>query len=454
VVIELDVLVIGAGTAGTYAVNAAKRGAQKVGIVEKGQVGGDCVFHACIPTKALVHAARTYKKMRTADFFGLPVLEKAADYKNVKAFKDRIVSGLTPGRDKKLTDAGIQLFRGIARFNSPHEVAVGDEVIRAEKIIITTGSMPAVPPIPGLKEAGYITNIEALELEHVPQKLAVIGGGPIGIEFAQIFSSFGSRVHIYEAGERILAVEDEEVSGAATELFAKQGITVSAAVKISEVKAGKSGKALVTQIPGGQPQTEEFDELLVATGRKPNIDSLNLAAAGVPTTRQGITVDAFMHTGVPHIWAAGDAAGPPLFTYLAWPQGETAGTNAVQNKPREFKPDVLPRATFCDPEIASVGMTEQQAREKGFKIKIGRFNYADLTRSIIADEKDGFIKIVVDGDSGRILGAHILGAEASSLIHELAAAMSAGMTAKAVGDTVHSYPTYSEGVQYACQAIK
>jgi len=382
--VNLDVLIIGAGTAGEYAAGTAKQSVDAVGMIEKGPVGGDCIFHACIPTKAMVYAARTYKKMRSADFYGLPKMDKAADYTQVKAFKDRIISGIGTGRDERWVKSGVRLFRGKARFLSPHEVAVADEVVKADKIIISTGSMPAVPPIPGLNETGYITNVEALELELVPARLAIIGGGPIGVEFAQIFAAFGSRVHIYEALDRILIGEDENVSHAVVGLFAKQGISVSTSVMVSEVQATGSGKLIVAKGADGQEKSAAYDEILVATGRKPAIDDLNLPAAGVEVTKRGISVDAALRTSVPHIWAAGDVTGTFLFTFVAGEQGKTAVTNAVGNKRIELNYDVLPRATFCAPEVASVGLTEKQALEKGHRVKVGKYDYANLTRAIVS----------------------------------------------------------------------
>ncbi len=451
--VNLDVLIIGAGTAGEYAAGTAKQSVDSVGLIEKGPVGGDCIFHACIPTKALVHAARTYKKMRSADFYGLPTLDKTANYKDVKAFKDRIITGIGTGRGERWVKSGIKLFKGNARFVSSHEVTVADEVIKADKIIITTGSVPAVPPIPGLKETGPITNVEALELESVPKRLAIIGGGPIGVEFAQIFSAFGSKVHIYEALDRILIGEDEEISQTMIRLFSKQGISVSTSVMVNQVQTTGFGKLIVAKSADSQEKRAEYDEILVATGRKPAIDDLNLVAAGIETNKRGIPVNGSLQTNVPHIWAAGDVTGIPLFTFVAGEQGKTAATNASSNKRIELNYDILPRVTFCDPEVASVGLTEKQAREQGHRVKSGKFDYASLTRPILSDETEGFIKIVAEEDSGRILGGHIVGAEASSLIHEVAAAMAGGLTVSDIGNTLHAYPTLSEGVRYACQAI-
>jgi len=449
---KVDVLIIGAGTAGEYAAGTAKQYTDSIAMIEKGPVGGDCIFHACIPTKALVHAARAYKKMKTTGFFGLPTLSNAAEYKKVKAFKDRIISGIATGRDERWTRQGIQLFRGNASFISPNEVKVADEVIKADRIIITTGSMPAVPPIPGLKETGYITNIEALDLQHTPGRLAIIGGGPIGVEFAQVFSAFGSEVHIYEALDRMLIGEDEEISQAVLGFFEKQEIGVSTSVAVSGVESTSSGKLIITKSQDGKEKKTEYDNILVATGRRPAIEELNLSAAGIEAGKKGITVDPSLKTNVPHIWAAGDITGTFLFTFVAGEQGKTAVMNAVGGKNIRLSYDVLPRATFCDPEVASVGLTERQAMEKGYDVRVGKFDYANLTRAIVSDETDGFIKVVAEGGSGRILGGHIVGIEASSLIHEVAAAMAGGMSVSDIGSTLHAYPTLSEGVRYACQA--
>ncbi|MFC2041952.1 dihydrolipoyl dehydrogenase family protein [Chloroflexota bacterium] len=451
--VNTDILIIGVGTAGEYAAGTARQYVDSIAMIEKGPVGGDCIFHACIPTKALVHAARAYKKMKSADFYGLPIVAGNAEYGKVKAFKDKIISGIAAGRDERWTKQGIQLFRGNARFISPNEVKVGDEVVKANKIIVTTGSIPAVPPIPGLKEAGYITNVGALDLEKVPEKLAIIGGGPIGMEFAQVFAAFGSRVHIYEALDRILIGEDEEISQTVLGLFGKQGVFVSTSVTISGVESTGSGKLIISKSKDGQEQRAEYDEILVATGRRPAMEDLNLSAAGIEAGRKGISVNASLQTNVPHIWAAGDVTGTFLFTFVAGEQGKTAVMNSVGDKHIELNYDVLPRATFCDPEVASVGLTEKQAKEKDYKVKVGKYDYANLTRAIVSDETDGFIKIVAEECSGRILGGHIVGVEASSLVHEIAAAMAGGMSVSDIGNTFHAYPTLSEGVRYACQAV-
>jgi dihydrolipoamide dehydrogenase len=450
---ELDILIIGAGSAGERAASYSAGDDRNVGLIEKARVGGACVFNACIPTKALVHAARTYKQMRKADFYGLPKLKENAEYQKVKEFKDRIILGISEGRDERMSKKGVKVIKGTARFISPHEVMVDEKKLRAQKIIIATGSEPVAPPIKGLEDAGYLNNISIIELNHAPKRLAVIGGGPVGIEFTQIFSAFGSQVHIYEMEDRILTTEDEDISNKLSELLLKGGIFISAGVKVSEVRQTRTGKLVISEDKKGLTNSEEFDDILVAAGRKPVMDELDLSAAGVTTYKKGIKVDPSMRTNVPHIWAVGDVTGGFYFTYIASEQAKIAALNAANNEERAIHYDVLPRATFCDPEIASVGLTEAQAREKGYHVQTSKFNYADMTRAIVSDTTDGFIKIVAEEGSGRILGGHILGAEASTLIHEIAAAITGNLSVNDIGDLLHSYPTFSEGIRYACQLI-
>ncbi len=450
---EYDIIVIGSGAAGEYAASYAAGDGRKVALVEKDRVGGSCVFTACIPTKAMIEAARAYKAARRADHYGLPALREAVDYAQVKAYKDRLIGGIGTGRDERMEKRGVEVIKGTARFLSPHELEVGDVRFETRNVIIATGSKPAVPPVPGLQDAGYLTNASALELDHVPERLAVIGGGPVGVEFTQIFSAFGAAVHIIEMGDRIVSGEDKDISNYLTDQFGKQGITISTGVKLTKVERSGSGQVLTLEDQDGRVQALECTAILLAAGRKPVTKDLDLEAAGVKTYRKGIEVDAGLRTNVPHIWAAGDVNGTSYFTYVANAQGEIAALNAANGKRHELRYDILPRATFCDPEIGSVGMTEAQAREQGFETATGRFDNADLTRPIITGDTGGFIKIVAEASSGRILGGHIIGADASVLIHEIAAAMKANLTAADIGDVLHAYPTLSEGVRYACEAV-
>jgi pyruvate/2-oxoglutarate dehydrogenase complex dihydrolipoamide dehydrogenase (E3) component len=450
---KVDILIVGTGAAGEYAAGYALGNGRSVGMVERARIGGACIFNACIPTKALIQAASTYNRMKGVDFFGLPPCREQADYRSVKQFKDGVIAGIGTGRDARWRERGARLFEGVARFKSPHEVLVGDDTIHADKIIVCTGSSPVIPPIPGLEEAGCITNIEALQLEGVPPRLVIIGGGAVGVEFAQIFSAFGSQVHILEMMDRVLAAEDADVSSAIEESMRLRKVTISTSVKVTSVKKAASGKVLQIERADGAAQALECDEILVAAGRKPSIEDLDLPAAGIRAGKRGIEVDASMQTGVPHIWAAGDVTGTYLFTYIAGEQGKTAALNATTGSRTELDIALLPRATYCDPEAASVGLTEAQAKEQGHKVKVGRFNYADLTRSIVSGDTVGFVKIVADESSGRILGGHIVGAQASNLIHEVAVAMVVNATASNVGNLLHAYPSFSEAVRYACQAI-
>jgi len=450
---KFDIVIVGGGTAGEYAAGTALALGKSVAIIDKGPIGGDCIFHACIPTKALVHASRYYRRLGAASFFGLTTGDSRAHYAEVKAYKDRVVAPIASGRDKRWRDKGATVISGNARFTSSNTFDVDGQQVNGDNIIICTGSYPAVPPIPGLAEVGYITNVEALELERLPQRLAIIGGGPIGMELGQVFSAFGSVVTVYEAMDRLLPLEDEEVSATFQSLCKQQGIEVRTSVRVVQSKQGTGGKSVTIETLDGARTEAEHDEILVAVGRRPAILTLDLDAAGINYTNKGIQTDSEQRTNVPNVWAAGDVTGGYLFTYVAGEQGKNAVLNAVEGSHLQVSYEILPRATFCDPEVASVGLTEAQARSDGHEIATGKFEYANLTRSILTGETDGFVKVVVDTSNGTILGGHIIGAEASSLIHELSAAMKAGLTAKDLGSTLHAYPTLSEAVRYACQAV-
>ncbi len=451
--INLDILVIGAGTAGEYATRTALKLGRSTGLVERARVGGACVFDSCIPTKAMVHAARAWKKMRNSSFFALPAPGGKPQYKFVKEAKDLLIESIGTGRDERFRSHGAHVFRGEARFLSTREIVVDDERVQASQVIIATGSSPAVPPIEGLQEAGYTTHIGALQLEHPPERLAIIGGGPVGLEFAQIFNAFGSRIDIYEASSRLAANEDAEVSTALTDSLTSQGIGVHVSCKVNRVARTSSGKLVTVEGTAGTVQ-EEYDEILVSVGRLPVMQELDLAVAGVETGPRGIKVDASMRTSISHIWAAGDITGGPYYTYVANEQGKTAVMNATGQTKAEVSYDILPRAVFCDPEIASVGLTEEQARQQGLSIKTGKYKFEDMTRPMISDETEGFIKIIAEAGSGFILGGHFIGVEASTLVHEVAAAMSGKLVYTQLGNLLHSYPTLSEGIRYACEVIR
>ena len=449
---EVDVLVIGGGTAGEYAAGTLLEFDRSVAIVDHSKVGGDCIFHACIPTKTLANSARLYEKIKAAEFYGLPGVNEEADYAKVKDYKDRVIAPIGEGRAESWRKKGAAVLHDTARFRSPTLIEVGSESVKAEQTIVCTGSTPAIPPIAGLAESGYITNIEALELTRLPASLGIIGGGPIGIEFGQIFSTFGCEVTIYELAPHILPLEDEEISSACEQSIRDRGIRVRTEVKVVSVERTADGRSLTFENKEGRQTRAMHSEILVATGRQARLTELNLDAAGVEHDRKGIKVDRTHRTTTPNIWAAGDVTGGRMFTYVAGEQGKLAALNCMDGGNREIDYDVFPRATFGNPEVASVGLTERQAREQGWDVEIGRFEYANLTRGILTGEKEGFFKIVSEQGSGKLLGGHIIGAEASTLIHELAMAMKANVPASDVGNLLHVYPTWAEGVRYACQA--
>jgi dihydrolipoamide dehydrogenase len=452
---RFDILVIGAGPAGGGAAAAAAKGGARVAQVERDQIGGTCLNYGCDPTKALLHTAHMLYNARHADRYGLEIASVRADWPAVLARVGRIVDTMRGGedaqaRDKIAREQGIELLKGEARFVSPHEVAVGKRTLRAEQIIIATGSQAVVPEIAGLPEAGFITNKEAVAIPKLPRRLAVVGGGPIGIEFAQMFSRFGVEVTVLEQAPTMLAKDDRELVDRLCELLTRQGIRLETEVELVRVRRVEGGKQLNLKHKDGKKELLEVDELLVAIGFKPAIEALDLAAAGVETSDKGIVTDRMFRTSVPHIWAAGDVASEYQFTHVAFEQGQLVARNALAKRAKAFDDRALPWVTYTDPELAHVGQTEEQLREAGLNYTVGRKPMPDVERAVVTGQTDGLVKVLV-GTNGKILGGHILAAGAGEMIAPIVLAMRADLTAKQLADTILPYPTLTEGVRWAAE---
>ncbi|HEX5691652.1 MAG TPA: NAD(P)/FAD-dependent oxidoreductase, partial [Roseiflexaceae bacterium] len=334
---SFDVLVIGAGPAGGGAAAAAAEGGASVAQVERDQIGGTCLNYGCDPTKALLHTAHLLYNARHAERYGLEIPSAKADWPAVLKHVDRLIDQMRGGddaqaREKIAREQGIKLFKGEARFVSPHEVAVGKRTLRAEQFIIATGSQAVVPEIDGLQQAGFITNKEAVSLRELPRRLAIVGGGPIGIEFAQMFARFGVEVTVLEQAPTMLAKDDRELADTLCELLATQGIRLETEAEVTQVRRAEGGKRLTVTHKGGETEQLEVDELLIAIGFKPAIEALDLQAAGVETDDKGIVVDKLLRTSVPHIWAVGDVASEYQFTHVAFEQGRLAAQNALAKR--------------------------------------------------------------------------------------------------------------------------
>jgi pyruvate/2-oxoglutarate dehydrogenase complex dihydrolipoamide dehydrogenase (E3) component len=451
---EYDLIVIGGGSAGLKAARTAARAGRAVALAEERELGGECFWAGCVPTKAMVRAAQVWHLVRRAHEFGIQAEIRKADFTEAMAYKERVlrrVAGEGPA-DAGLSRLGACFYPTHARFEGPNEVRAGAEVIHGKQIIIATGTVPAVPPIPGLPEAGFITNREAVNLTALPRHLVVLGAGPIGLEFAQVFRRFGSEVTVVEKLPQILSREDAEIAALAAGFLEEEGIRILTEASAEQVTAMPGGVKRVHVRRVGAAETIECDEILVATGRRAAIEGLNVEASGVVFDARCVQVDHYLHTNVPHILAAGDVAGGYLFTHVASYEGRLAARNAFTDTPEPFDHRVVPRCTFLDPEVASIGLTLQEAEEQGLRAVTQSFSFADLDRAIIQGEARGLVKLVVDKLDGQILGAHMVGPDASSILAELAVCMKNHLPISAIADTMHAYPSFPEAVEAAALA--
>ncbi len=455
-VASYDLVVIGAGGAGSTAAGEAIGRGAKVAMVERWKVGGTCLNVGCDPTKTMVRSAQILHLARQAERFGIHAADVRADWPAVMQRVERVIDTIRGGDgDQNVRNAGIALYKASATFCSPHEIDVDGQTIRGDKIIIATGAAWTRPPVVGLSEVGYITNVEAVTLPALPQSLAIIGGGVVAVEFAQIFARFGVEVTILGAADRLLPKEDADLSHALQVILEREGIRVETGVRVKRAEISDGLKCLSGDRDGDTVEFCQVEEILVAAGRAPAVDGLNLESAGVACdAKTGITVDDELRTTAPHIWAIGDVVSRYAFTHVADYQARIAEHNAMSGRPpRRVDYHVVPWVTFTDPELARVGLTEQEARDAGHDVKVAVVPMKDLARAVTSVEKDGMVKLIADRRTGEILGGHILAAHAGEMLAEVALAMRGRLPAAAIADTIHAYPTLSEGVFWAAYEI-
>jgi pyruvate/2-oxoglutarate dehydrogenase complex dihydrolipoamide dehydrogenase (E3) component len=442
-----DLIVIGAGAAGSTAAAEARANGARVAMVEQWKVGGTCLNAGCDPTKALVRAAKVLHEARTAEGFGIIVEHAAANWPAVIERVERVIDTIRGGDgDRNIREAGIDLRKGHARFRAPREIEVAGDVLRGEAVILATGVRARIPAVPGLRETGYITNVEAVTLQPLPRSLAILGAGTIATEFAQIFARFGVQVTVLGRSPRFLPQEEPELADSLREVLEREGIRIETGVTLERVERVASGKRLIG-LRESQPLEIEAEEILVAAGRVPNVEDLGLDVAGVVANAAGIVVDAMLRTSAPGVWAAGDCvAGAPRYTALADHQARVAAHNALGGAPRQATARVVPSAIFSDPELGRVGMTEAEARAAGFQVRAETVPMRDLARAVITGETAGAVKLIADSTTGRLLGGSVLAAGGGELLGEIALAVRLGLDCHAIADTLHAYPTFSEGV--------
>jgi pyruvate/2-oxoglutarate dehydrogenase complex dihydrolipoamide dehydrogenase (E3) component len=439
-----DVIVIGGGAAGLVVTAGAAQFGLKVALIEKaGVLGGDCTHYGCVPSKSLIRSAKVVSLMRRAAEFGLEPPQVRFDFDRVTAHVHNVIRHIATHHDdpERFRRMGAEVIFGLATFRSPREVAVNGEVLAARKFVVATGSRPSVPPVEGLEAAGYLTNESVFDLKRLPPALLVLGGGAIGLELAQAFARFGSRVTVVEMLDRILPPEDPEISAALREVLEGEGVVIHTGTKATCVDVAEGPKVLVCD-QGGRELRLEADEILVAAGRTPNVEGLDLDAAGVAVGRGGVQVDARLRTTAGHIWACGDVVGPYQFTHMAEYQAGIVLRNIVFHLPAKVDYRAVPWTTFTDPEVARVGLTEGEARHRGISHEVLRFPFKDVDRALADVEPRGFAKFVVG--KGHLLGASIFGPQAGELIHEAVLAMQARLPFNKISQAIHVYPTLAQ----------
>jgi pyruvate/2-oxoglutarate dehydrogenase complex dihydrolipoamide dehydrogenase (E3) component len=450
---RFDVFVIGGGGTGSeIAFQLRRRGHMKVAIAERDRLGGECNHYGCVPTKIMLRSASIAAAARDADRFGVRIPSVEVDFLAIRERARRIIDEQSGGGATPFEDAGITVFLQEARLVGPHRLELADGTqVEADRVALTTGTEATVPPIQGLVDGPFWTNREAIwEPERVPTSLAVIGSGAIGIEFAQMYARFGAEVIALEAAPQILPGEDEAAAAALAPAFEREGIRLVTGADIE--RADHDGRGWTLTLAGGE--TYRAEVLLVATGREPVFDVHDLSAAGVEMDEDGHPVlgDTLRTTG-DQIWAAGDATGDLLFTHVGAYEAELVIDDILGN-PRLRDYRVVPRVTFTDPEIASVGLTEGAAREAGHEVRTATKQIIDNERASIDGRPAGIVKLVADARTGEVLGGHIVAEGAGAMIHEVVAVMAGRVPAATIGAAIHAYPTLSESVKGAFQELE
>lgn len=453
-----NLVVIGAGSAGLLAaVGAAGMGA-KVALIERHAIGGDCLNVGCVPSKGVIRPAKVMGEIMRAEEMGINVPDGVeVDFASVMERMRRVRADISEHDSAhRFAELGVDIFFGDGRFASPEtiEVVRGDDVVTLnfKKALISTGSRPAPLPIPGLAETGYLTNETVFSLTEAPKSLAVIGAGPIGSELSQSFRRFGIDVTIFDIVPRLLGREDPDAAAVIKEAFESEGINLALGAKTSKISSGSTGKTIHYELDG-EEKTLTVDEILVSAGRTPNIDKLNLEAAGVEYHKRGVTVTDHLQTTNKNVYAAGDVAQKYQFTHTADATARIVLQNALFPGPNKKLSDlIVPWSTYTDPEVAHVGMYEYEAKEQGIKIDTFVHSIGDVDRGKTDGELEGFVKIIVKKGTDKILGATIVASHAGEMINEITLAMTAGIGLKTIATVIHPYPTQSEAIKKIADA--
>ncbi len=461
---DYDVVIIGAGPGGYVAAIRAAQLKLTVAVIEKDKPGGVCLNVGCIPSKALIHQADIFQSTKLLEQMGIAVNGDSFDYAKVYAASRKAADTLSKGVAFLLKKNGATVIPGTGVLLSPHEVKVDDtRIVTGRNIIIATGSRPREVHGFAFDEKTVLSSTGALMFTQLPKTLLILGAGAIGVEFAHIMNSFGVTVRLVEMLERILPLEDDEVSGLLQKLFVKRGVTVSTSTKaVSMTTTGNGAEVLIEDATGTQ-QTVQADKVLVVVGRTPNTDTIGLENLGITTDRGFIPVGDFGETAVNGVYAIGDVVKTPLLAHVASKEGEIAVEHIAGplsrllprlSPHRKIDVEAIPCATYCEPQIASFGLTERAAKERGIAYEKASFPYRGAGRALAVGATEGFVKLLTAPGTHRLLGAHIIGAQATELIHELLLVKSAGLLPTDIADMIHAHPTLSETIMEAARAVE
>jgi dihydrolipoamide dehydrogenase len=455
---EKKLVIIGGGPAGYVGAIRASQLKANVTLIEKDEVGGTCLNVGCIPTKVLTSTAHLFLSMKGSNRWGLKAQEVNLDFPQVMRRKHMVAQRLVTGVKSLLKANGVNLIKGTANFSDEKVIEVKtdkDEIrrVEADKILIASGSVPIMLPIPGMELEGVVDSTGALSFSEIPKSMLIIGGGAIGCEFAYIYHSFGTQITIVEMLSQILPGEDQEIVASLRTSMERAGIKIFTDSKASKITSGREGKKIITVSSSKGEIDIEAEKILVSVGRKANTKDLGLEKLGLKMDRSNILVDEYLKTNLPDVYAAGDCIGNWLLAHVASQEAELAVENALGAK-RKMDYTAVPRCVFTHPEIGSVGLTEKQATDQGMKIKTGKFPFLANGRAQAENETEGMVKIIADANSNKILGAHILGPRATDLIAELTLAMKMEAKTEDVIDTIHAHPTLAEPVREAALKLE
>jgi mercuric reductase len=451
---DYDLAILGSGSAAFAAAIRARDAGAKVVMVEEGTLGGTCVNVGCVPSKALLAAADLYYRAGHNPFAGVPTSTSPVDLRALVGRKDELVGALRKEKYADLVEEyGWTVLHGHTAFADADTLMIDGKRLRADRYLIATGSSPAVPPIPGLEEAGYLTSTTALELTELPTSMVVIGANAIGLEMGQLFLHLGTKVTFLEVVDRIAPFEEPEISDAFTEVLRGQGAEVLTGANIARVERRGAERVVYVEV-AGQERVIQAAQVLVATGRRPNTEHLALDRAGVTTGARGaVAVDETLRTDNPKVWAAGDVTGAPQFVYVSAYQGTLAADNILNGNSRKVDLSALPRVTFTTPQIASVGMTEQEASQAGYEPKTSILPLTAVPRALVNQDTHGLFKLVADEITDKLLGVHILAENAGDVIYSGVLAIKFNLTVADITTTFDPYLTMAEGLKLAAQTF-